>query len=860
MNTSQDVVVVGAGFAGLYAIHRFRDQLKLSVQAFEAGTGVGGTWFWNRYPGARVDVPSAHYSYSFSPEIQREWQWTEKYAAQPELLSYLEFVADKLDLKRSIAFGTRVVGAHWDEQSERWSVHTDDGAVTTARFLITAPGNLSAESGFEIAGAEQFDGQIHHTSAWPHEVDLRGKRVGVIGTGSTGIQVIQEVGKIADTLTVFQRTPNYITPLRNERHAPDRRAWLADNHEQVRAGMRENFWGWTMPTPEPSGELVSPEQRRTKFEEAYEAGGQQMTATYGDLLTSERTNAAAAEFLREKIRDRVSDPRKAEILTPTDYPFMSKRPPMETDYYDIFNRDNVDVVDVRATPITRLNRTGLVLEDGSEHELDVLIMATGFDAVTGPLLRLGIVGRGGLTLQDAWADGPRSLLGIGTPEFPNLFTITGPTSHVALQNNVLSIEDHVDFAADLVEHVLETGVSTIEPSEEGAQRWRTIVDGLLSATVIPSGRSWWMGDNVKGKKRSTFIYVGGGHLFRTILADVSAHDFGGFAVDGVASPPSPMLLVDPSVAMMVNGMLTLGVKSFLECESVTEMRELVDGFPMFQVPGPDVDVVQTRYAGPTNDLDARIYVPPKDGRTDRPVLLYFHGGGFVAGGLDSNDNVCRTLAHRLGAVVIAPSYRLAPEHPFPAPVDDALAALSWAPGIAREHGGDPQQLFLGGESSGGTLAAVLAQHARDHDGPEVAGQILISPAIEPEQETESMRMFSHVPGLPGVVVDRMWEAYLGAQPHSDSPLVSPIRAQTLSALAPALVVTFEVDPLRDEGERYAEELRRAGVDARTVRIDGLVHGAPLGLSAFLPRHQEIFEAVDGFVRDVLRSRQSTPVA
>ncbi|ANY22157.1 flavin-containing monooxygenase [Gordonia terrae] len=858
MNTNHDVVIIGAGFSGLYAIHKFRDELNLSVQAFEAGSGVGGTWYWNRYPGARVDVPSIDYSYSFSPEIQREWQWSEKYAAQPELLSYIEFVAERLDLRRSIAFDTRVLSARWDEDSKRWSVHTDDGSVATARFLVAAVGNLSTESGYAISGSENFDGEIYHTSAWPGDIDLSGKRVGVVGTGSTGIQVIQEVGKVAGSLTVFQRTPNYITPLGNERYTPDQSARFAEHAEELRKGKRDNFWGWAMPTPEVSGDLVTPEQRRAKFEEAYRAGGQQMTATYGDLLTNERTNAAASDYLRQKIRERVTDPRKADLLTPSGYPFMSKRPPMEVDYYEIFNRENVDIVDVRANPISHFNPTALVLEDGSEHDLDVVIMATGFDAVTGPLLALGIGGRGKLSLRDAWRDGPRSLLGIGTPGFPNLFTITGPTSHVALQNNVLSIEDHVDFAAELATRVLETGAETIEPSEEATQRWASIVDGLLESTLIPSGRSWWMGDNVQGKKRSTFIYVGGGHLFRAVLADVRAHGFGGFTIDGITTPPSPMLLLDPSVVMMVNGMMTLGTKSFEDCETVEEMRELVDGFPMFQVPGPDVEVIRSCYQGPTEERDVRVYVPAMDGRSDRPVLLYFHGGGFLAGSLDSNDNVCRTLSHRLDAVVIAPSYRLAPEHPFPAPVEDALAALAAAADLARMYGGDPRNLFVGGESSGGNLAAVLAQHARSvrHSDIDIAGQLLISPAIGPDPQTESMREFSHVPGLPGVVVREMWKAYLGDWSNAESPLVNPLRGGSLDGLPPALVVTFEVDPLRDEGENYASELEQAGVDVMSVRIDGLVHGAPLGLSAFLPRHHEIYDAISVFVANTLVQRRS----
>ncbi len=847
MTVDHDAIIVGAGFAGLYAIHKLRDQLELSVQAFEAGSDVGGTWYWNRYPGARVDIPSTHYSYSFSPEIEKEWRWSEKYAAQPELQAYFQFVAEKLDSRRSIRFGTRVVGARWDEKNKYWSVTTDDDVTLTATYLVTGVGNLNVATGPDLPGNEDFAGEIYRTNDWPRDgVELTGLRVGVIGTGSTGIQVIQELGKVAETLTVFQRTPNYITPLRNERFESARQDRLAENHVGVRAGMRDNFWGWPMPTPELSGELTAEDERRAKFEAAFEAGGQHMTATYADLISNKASNDAASEFIREKIRERVQDPKVAALLTPTDYPYMTKRPPMETDYYDIFNQANVELIDVKTDPIERMNAAGVVTGT-AEYALDVLILATGFDAMTGALLNMGIVGEGGQKLEDAWAGGPTTLLGIGVPGFPNLVTITGPTSHVGLHNNVMAIEDHVDFAAELIEHSRASGASTFEPTVEAAERWQRIISGMLAATLIPTAKSWWMGDNVEGKPRAASMYAAGAQLFRTFLTNVQASGFGGFAFDGKARPIGPMLLIDPSVALMVNAMLTLGAKTFDDCETVEQMREIVEGFPALQVPGPEMEVVAKNYISGDSELSARIYVPNAESSNLRPVVVYFHGGGFVAGSLASNDNVCRELADRLDAIVIAPSYRLAPEHPFPAAANDAIAALVWASVVAPDYGGDSARLFVAGESAGGNLAAIAALHARDNNGPSIAGQILITPAIDADLDTASMRDFAWAPGLSGAVVETMRATYLQGAKDAASPLASPNRAESLVGLPRSLVITAEVDPLRDEGEFYAQSLRDSGVDARTVRLEGLVHGAPLGLSALLPRRQEIFDAVADFV-------------
>ncbi|MDF3312824.1 NAD(P)/FAD-dependent oxidoreductase [Rhodococcus sp. T2V] len=530
-----DAVIVGAGFGGLYAIYRLRDRLGLSVQAFEAGSDVGGTWYWNRYPGARCDIESIHYSYSFSDELQQEWEWSERFAAQPEILNYLSHVAHRFDLRSSIRFDTRVTSMEWDDLNSVWVVGTDDGSIVRARWVFSCAGVLSLpkDPGPEFPGLASFRGETLLTGRWPHDpIDFEGKRVGVIGTASSGIQVIQEIAKSAAHLTVFQRTPNYATPLGNRPSDPERTRKVKDNYSRIRTDARNHFAGLDYFRAQPSALSVSPEERRAIFEERYGAGGFSFFLdTFQDVLFDKEANDKAADYIRERIRERVKDPKIADVLSPTDYPYATKRPPLETSYYEIFNRDDVTLVDVKTTPIVAVTERGIRTVDRA-FEFDCLVLATGFDAMTGPLLSMNIVGRNGVRLRDEWRDGPRTYLGLAMHGFPNLFVIAGPQSPSALYNFPLAIEDHVDFAAEAIDHLQQRRLAVIEPTSDAQAEWVEHVNELAQCTLLPGTNSWYMGANVPGKPRCCLIYVGGAPAYRQKCAEVAAGGYGGFRLEG----------------------------------------------------------------------------------------------------------------------------------------------------------------------------------------------------------------------------------------------------------------------------------------------------------------------------------------
>ena len=848
MNPHFDVIVIGAGFTGLYAVHRLRDELGLKVVGLDAAGGPGGTWWWNRYPGARCDIESVHYSYSFSDEIQREWKWSERYAAQPEILRYLEFVADKLDLRRSFRFGQRVTSTVWNDAAAHWTVTTDTGETITARFVIAGTGNVTVpKSRAEFPGIERFKGPVYATGRWPHEgVDFTGMRVGVIGTGSSGIQVIPQVAKQAAQLTVFQRTPNYAVAMQNKKLTPEQQEWNAQNAKQLRDKARLRFLGVPYANPAPSALEVSPEVRKARYEELWEKGGfNLLVSSYADLLMDERANATVAEFVREKIRGKVKDPAVAEILCPKDHPYATKRPTVEEDYYETFNRENVSLVDLRATPLQEVTAKGIRTSDG-EHEFDAIIMATGFDAVTGALFALGIVGRDGLRLQDRWAHGPKTYLGIASAEFPNLFTITGPTSAVILYNNPLAIEDHVDFAVDAIKHVLDKGATTFEADAAAETAWFKMASDTLNMTLFPRANSWYMGANVPGKPRSVFMFAGSAPLYREMCREVVERGYAGFRIDGApADRVPPMIQIDAAVAGVVGAMLMQEVKPLEEC-SIEEARAVVESFIDMQKPVPaSVERIETRYPGPADTRPVYIY-KPKNAKGPLPVLVYLHGGGFIAGSIDMCAGVCGGMAEDLQAIVVAPSYRLAPEAPFPAATDDTFAALRWTAATIARHGGDPARLVVMGESAGGLLAAVAAQRARDEGGPALSGQVLVYPTIDIEADTRSRVEYAAGPVLKTQAAIGMWTAYLGDTAKAASPLASPRRAKSLAGLAPALVLSAECDPTRDEGEEYGRAMQAAGVPVRIHRLEGMVH-AVFYMSRHVPRTEEITEQVAAFL-------------
>lgn len=528
-----DVVVVGAGFAGLYAIHKLRS-LGLSVRGFEAGPDVGGTWYFNRYPGARCDVESVDYCYSFSKELEQEWTWTEKYATQPEILRYINWVADKLDLRRHISFDTFVSSVVLDEQTYRWTVTTSAGDEVSARFCVMATGPLSAPLTPNIADLDTFGGEIYHTARWPHrEVSFESKRVAVIGTGSSGIQSIPIIAEQADQLYVFQRTPNYSVPAGNRALTSSEIARIKTTYAQRRA-LSWRSGGGSPHVPHPKLTMqISEQERRAAFEERWQLGGVLFSKTFTDQMIDPQANEEARKFYEEKIRAIINDPQIAEQLIPNDHPIGTKRICTDTNYFQTYNRRNVHLVNTRANPIESVDETGI--NTAQEHyEIDALVLATGFDALTGTLAKINIVGRGRRRLREHWAHGPRTYLGLGVDGFPNLFLISGPGAPAVLANMVLHAEAHVDWVADCITHLDTHGYVGIEATPGAVDEWVAECGRRADATLFPKANSWYVGANVPGKPRGFMLFIGGFAVYLDICAQVAKDGYRGF--DMIAVP------------------------------------------------------------------------------------------------------------------------------------------------------------------------------------------------------------------------------------------------------------------------------------------------------------------------------------
>lgn len=526
-NSPRDVIVVGAGFAGMYLVYSLRKR-GFTVTVFEAGSDVGGTWYWNRYPGCRVDVVSLEYSYEFSEELQQEWQWSEKYATQPELLRYANHVADRFDLRRDIQFNTRVTAAHFDEKDGVWRVTTDHGDSVSGRFFIMATGILSAPNLPSFEGLDSFAGKTYHTGKWPHEVvDFSGQRVGVIGTGSSASQSIPFIAEQAEHLTVFQRTPNYVVPAHNRELSRDEIATVKQDYRAYRARNKEYPFAFFFESTGKSALEASPEEREAAYEAAWQRGGLMFMGTFTDLAFDPKANATAQDFFRRKLKSLVRDPVTAELLTP-DYPVGCKRIVVGTNFYETFNRPNVSLVNVKQTPIERITPQGLIV-GGRDHALDAIVFATGFDAASGPILRVDIRGRGGVSLRDKWSAGPSCYLGLMPAGFPNLFTITGPGSPSALSNVLKSIEQHVDFVVDCITQLRDRGLATIEAEQPAEDLWLGHVDEIASQTIFKSCDSWYLGANIPGKPRVFSAYVGWPQ-YAAELAQVVADGYRGFSL------------------------------------------------------------------------------------------------------------------------------------------------------------------------------------------------------------------------------------------------------------------------------------------------------------------------------------------
>jgi cation diffusion facilitator CzcD-associated flavoprotein CzcO len=524
-----DAVVVGAGFSGLYALHKLRSQ-GLSVRLFEAAPDVGGTWYHNRYPGARCDVESVDYCYSFSDELQQEWTWTEKYATQAEILRYVNHVADRFDLRRDIRLSTRVISAVLDEQTLRWTVTVDTGEVVTARFCVMATGALSAAMTPDIEGLTTFGGEVYHTAHWPHDpVDFTGKRVAVIGTGSSGIQTVPVVAEQAAALFVFQRTPNYSVPARNEPLTAERAAEVKATYgERRRLSWRSGGGSPYLGTTKMAME-VSPQERRAAFEKRWQLGGVLFSKTFPDQMIDPAANKEATKFYEEKVRAVIDDPDVAELLIPTDHPIGTKRICTDSNYFQTFNKPNVSLISVRKTPIESIDATGINTSE-THYDVDAIVLATGFDAMTGALAKIDIVGRGGELLRDNWRDGPRTYLGLGVDGFPNLFAVSGPGAPAVLANMVLHAEAHVNWIAGCIGYLDAHGYLGIEAGAEAVDEWVAECARRAESTLFTKANSWYMGANVPGKPRVFMLFVGGFAVYNDICADVADAGYKGFTL------------------------------------------------------------------------------------------------------------------------------------------------------------------------------------------------------------------------------------------------------------------------------------------------------------------------------------------
>ena len=530
-----DALIVGAGFAGMYAIHKLRD-IGLKVRAFEAGSDVGGTWYWNRYPGARCDVESMEYSYSFSNDLQGEWQWTEKYAAQPELLRYAGHVADRFRLREDIQFNTRVVSAEFDANKNLWTVSTDQGETVEAQFFIMAGGCISLPRMPEFPNRDSFKGKLYHTGTWPHEgVDFSGMRVGVIGTGSSGIQIIPQLARQAAHCTVFQRTPNFSLPAFNGPMDPQFERWYKKHYQARREKARYTSAGIAgHPLPDKGALEVSTEERNRVYEEGWNRGSTGLTRAFKDILSNKDANETMSEFVREKIRNTVKDPQVAALLTPTDHFIGTKRICLDSDYYETYNRTNVELVDVRKQPIQEITPKGISTTE-KEYELDAIVFATGYDAVTGAVLNIDIRNRDGLTLAQKWTAGPRTYLGLMTAGLPNLFLITGPGSPSVLTNMITSIEHHVEWITDCLAYLRDQGIQRMEADSAYEDRWVEHVNEVANTTLFPLADSWYTGANIPGKPRVFLPYIGGHGNYRMKCADVAFKGYEGFKLSAATS-------------------------------------------------------------------------------------------------------------------------------------------------------------------------------------------------------------------------------------------------------------------------------------------------------------------------------------
>jgi cation diffusion facilitator CzcD-associated flavoprotein CzcO/acetyl esterase/lipase len=822
-----DVAVVGAGFAGLYLLHRLRKAGFTAVVLEEAGD-VGGTWYWNRYPGARCDIQTIDYSYTFDPELEQAWTWSEKYATQPEILRYLGFVADRYDLRRDVRFGTRVKQATWDDATERWQLATDAGAGVTCRYYIMATGCLSAPKPPEIDGVKDFKGDVYFTGRWPHEgVKLAGKRVAVIGTGSSGIQSIPMFAEQAAHLTVFQRTPNFALPAHNGPQPAERKTMLESDRAAYRDQARRSMAGVPYPQQTAVSWQLSDAERRERFERAWAAGDlvHILTQLWADQAVDVDGNIIVADLIREKIREAVKDPEVAAALSPHDHPFGAKRPCLDTNYYATFNRPNVTLVNLRQEPIKKITKSGITTDKRS-FDVDIIVFATGFDAMTGAIMAVHpISGRAGKSLSGVWANGPQTYLGLTVAGFPNLFMITGPGSPSVLSNMAVSIEQHVDWVVDRLIALRDAGFTTMEATETAQDGWAQHMADCSMLTLHRLANTWYTGANVPGKAQGVMPYTGGVGPYRSICNEVVSRGMLGFRLKGPGGAEQcndgEIVRLQPDVRLVLNMLAEMNLPP-IETMGAQGARDFVNEFNKARPMGRPVgEVGEGLLGGSEGPLPYRLYRPATPG--PHPIVVYFHGGGWVLGDQQSDDPFCRDMCRRTGMVVVSVGYRHAPEHRFPAAAEDGFAATRWIAEHAAELGGRPGPVLVAGWSAGGNIAAVTCQLARDRGGPQIAGQLLVCPVTDCSFDRQSYAANAIGYFLTRGLMFWFWDLYCSPADRTD-PRVSPLRGK-LEGLPPAFVVTSEFDPLRDEGIAYGEALAKAGVPVEQLQAKGHFHSS-----------------------------------
>lgn len=844
-----DVVVVGAGFAGMYLLHELREN-GFSSRVLEAGDDVGGTWYWNRYPGARCDIATTDYQYTWDPDLHNEWTWSEKHAAQPEILRYAQYVAKKHDLYSGIDFKVKVEQATWNDSAKKWSIETSTGETITCRHYVMATGCLSVPKEPDIPGTDRFGGDVYVTGRWPHEgVDFTGKRVAVIGTGSSGIQSIPLIAEQAKELVVFQRTPNYSIPALNGPAPADRVARLQADRAAYEAESRMSTSGVPMPMPTVSALAVSREEAFAMLEQAWQRGELLAPgATFLDAGINRAANEVVCEFMRSKIREVVKDPEVAELLSPRGHAYGTKRPCMDTNYFQTFNLPHVRLVDLRKNPIRSITETGI--DFGSESkEFDAIVYATGFDAMTGAIVGVNITGKNGLTLKKKWEAGPLTYLGLTSVGFPNLFMITGPGSPSVLSNMMISIEQHVDWIRDTLVDMREQGYETIEPTPVAEEGWRVHCGDCADITIFQETDSWYMGANVPGKPRVLFPYIGGVGRYRNTCDEVRKKGYLGFELNGPGKKSRQdgiVRQVQPDVESVLEMMAQMGLPP-IESMSPVEARAFSEASSAMRPPGPEVgEMIDGTLPGADGPLEYRLYRPATPG--PHPIVVYFHGGGWVFGSHVSDDPLCRDMCMRANVIMVSVNYRHAPEARFPAAADDGFAALQWVAAHAAELGARPDQIAVAGWSAGGNVAAVVAQLARDNGGPALRGQLLLTPVTDGSRQHQSHSDNAEGYILTKSLMEWFWNHYADPSDRSH-PKASPLLAPNLAGLPPAMVITAQFDPLRDEGDAYARAMQAAGVPVRHLQARGHIHTSITMVDALpssLPPRVEMAEGLRNF--------------